>query len=289
MRSISRTLYRQRLLFLKLASPYLRGNTNISPPNIRVRGWKLLCKPPQDKMGILMLREFYANAKMTGNEKQTHPHLTTFVRGREVDFCPESIRVVLQLPEIADSPQSYEARKDGDQRLEDVIRNIYVCKTLVGNWTKIDYILTAVESKDDTSRPPFPSIIWRLCHATGVPPILDDEHVPIDRPITVESMERVRYPQELNQQFQGMRVEHSQFLQNFQTQQTQFFLDFRNQQAQYHQEFHDMKVQQSQVYQDIQTQQSLTHKAVQEMKKVHDRQHKEFLDHKREYVNVVGE
>ncbi|MED6220743.1 hypothetical protein PIB30_047821 [Stylosanthes scabra] len=93
--------------------------------DITTRGWDLLFKPPQKKMGIMLLREFYANARMTRREKQSNPHYTTFVRGKEIDFSPASIKVILKLPDIGDSEQSYEARRQADdQRLNDVLRDI---------------------------------------------------------------------------------------------------------------------------------------------------------------------
>ncbi|MED6124857.1 hypothetical protein PIB30_062907 [Stylosanthes scabra] len=76
-------------------------------------------------MGIMLIREFYANARMTRRDKQSNPHYMTSVRGKNIDFSPESIRVILQLPDIDDSEQSYEARrKADDQRLNDVLRDI---------------------------------------------------------------------------------------------------------------------------------------------------------------------
>ncbi|MED6153315.1 hypothetical protein PIB30_100695, partial [Stylosanthes scabra] len=62
------------------------------------RGWNLLCNPPQKKMapqkkmGIMLLREFYANARMTRRDKQSNPHYMTYVRGEDIDFSPESIK-----------------------------------------------------------------------------------------------------------------------------------------------------------------------------------------------------
>ncbi|MED6186656.1 hypothetical protein PIB30_068803 [Stylosanthes scabra] len=89
------------------------------------RGWDLLCNPPQKKMGIKLLREFYTNARMTRRDKQSNPRYTTFVRGNDIDFSPVSIKVILQLPDIDDSEQSYEARRQADdQRLNDVLRDI---------------------------------------------------------------------------------------------------------------------------------------------------------------------
>ncbi|MED6113016.1 hypothetical protein PIB30_067156 [Stylosanthes scabra] len=107
----------------------------------------------------------------------------------------------------------------------------------------------------------------------------------VERSITTESMERNRYIQiqqevhqqalppppqvqqqhaqqgqplhqefnwqDLNQQFQGMRVDQSQFYQNFQDQQNQVFQEFRNQQAQYKQELRDLGVQQHHYHQEL--------------------------------------
>ncbi|MED6220221.1 hypothetical protein PIB30_042872 [Stylosanthes scabra] len=46
-------------------------------PNITAeierRGWTYLCNPPQGRMGITLLREFYANAKRTKRERQFDP------------------------------------------------------------------------------------------------------------------------------------------------------------------------------------------------------------------------
>ncbi|MED6124856.1 hypothetical protein PIB30_062906 [Stylosanthes scabra] len=88
--------------------------------------------------------------------------------------------------------------------------------------------------------------------------------------------------QELNQQFQEMRVDQGNFYQNFQEQQRQFFEDFGNQQKLYKQEFQYLRVQQHQYHQELQNQQTLTNKAVQELKKSQDKHHKEFLAHKKE-------
>ncbi|MED6164029.1 hypothetical protein PIB30_085701 [Stylosanthes scabra] len=93
--------------------------------DITRRGWDLLCNPPQKKMGIMLLWEFYANARMSTREKQSNPHYTTFVRGKEIDFSPASIKVILKLLDIGDSEQSYEARRQADdQRLNNVLRDI---------------------------------------------------------------------------------------------------------------------------------------------------------------------
>ncbi|MED6116472.1 hypothetical protein PIB30_100636 [Stylosanthes scabra] len=53
---------------------------------------------------------------MTRRDKQSNPHYMTSVRGKDIDFSPESIRVILQLPDIDDNEQSYEARRKADNK-----------------------------------------------------------------------------------------------------------------------------------------------------------------------------
>ncbi|MED6113380.1 hypothetical protein PIB30_070189 [Stylosanthes scabra] len=46
-------------------------------------------------------------------------------RGKEIDFSPESIKVILQLPDVSVDGPSYEAiRRSRDQRLDEVLRGI---------------------------------------------------------------------------------------------------------------------------------------------------------------------
>ncbi|MED6165659.1 hypothetical protein PIB30_101771 [Stylosanthes scabra] len=76
-------------------------------------------------MGITLLREFYANAKRTRRERASDPLYISHVRGKEIDFSPESIKVILQLPDVGVDGPSYEARKSSnDQRLDEVLRDI---------------------------------------------------------------------------------------------------------------------------------------------------------------------
>ncbi|MED6194736.1 hypothetical protein PIB30_031269 [Stylosanthes scabra] len=66
------------------------------------RGWHYLCNPIQGRLGITLLREFYANAKKT-----------------------KSLKVILQLPDVDVEGPSYEARKSSnDLMLGDVLRDI---------------------------------------------------------------------------------------------------------------------------------------------------------------------
>ncbi|MED6148967.1 hypothetical protein PIB30_057929 [Stylosanthes scabra] len=65
-------------------------------------------------------------------------------------------------------------------------------------------ISVAAESKDQAKRLPFPSIIYRLLYANGIKKIDGDKLIPIERPITAESMTKNKYldiQQEIQQQF----------------------------------------------------------------------------------------
>ncbi|MED6122577.1 hypothetical protein PIB30_041033 [Stylosanthes scabra] len=76
-------------------------------------------------MGSTLLREFYANAKRTKRERQSDPLYISHVRGKEIDFSPESIKVILQLPDVSVDGPSYEAiRRSRDQILDEVLRGI---------------------------------------------------------------------------------------------------------------------------------------------------------------------
>ncbi|MED6224838.1 hypothetical protein PIB30_088003 [Stylosanthes scabra] len=283
-----------RLPILEVSFSLKRNEFKYIKDEITRRGWDLLCNLPQKKMGIKLLREFYANARMTRRDKQSNPRYITFVRGKDIDFSLASIKVILQLPDIDDNEQSYEARRQADdQRLNNVLRDIGgpFAQWKLDNKKKPSQIKrrelnpTARESKDETKRLPFPSIIYRLLYANGIMKIDGDKLIPIERPITAESMRKNKYLeiqqeiqqqfpqhppqvqqeqnqhdqtlpeqfnwQELNQQFQGMRVDQSQFYQNFQEQQKQFFEDFGNQQKLYKQEFQDLRVQHHQYHQEL--------------------------------------
>ncbi|MED6114936.1 hypothetical protein PIB30_085344, partial [Stylosanthes scabra] len=99
-------------------------------PNITAeverRGWHYLCNPIQGRLGITLLREFYANAKMTRRERASNPPIyISHIRGKEIDYSPESLKVILQLPDVDVEGPSYEARKSSnDLRLGDMLRDI---------------------------------------------------------------------------------------------------------------------------------------------------------------------
>ncbi|MED6120751.1 hypothetical protein PIB30_024040 [Stylosanthes scabra] len=90
------------------------------------RGWHYLCNPIQGRLGIILLREFYANAKKTKRESALNPLVyISHIRGKELDYSPESLKVILQLPDVDVEGPSYEARRNSnDLRLGDVLRDI---------------------------------------------------------------------------------------------------------------------------------------------------------------------
>ncbi|MED6133756.1 hypothetical protein PIB30_031072 [Stylosanthes scabra] len=90
------------------------------------RGWHYLCNPIQGRLGITLLSEFYANAKKTKRERALNPPVyISHIRGKQLDYSPESLKVILQVPDVEVEGPSYEARRSSnDLRLGDVLRDI---------------------------------------------------------------------------------------------------------------------------------------------------------------------
>ncbi|MED6224636.1 hypothetical protein PIB30_086084 [Stylosanthes scabra] len=219
-------------------------------PNITAeverRGWTYLCNPIQGRMGITLLREFYANAKRTRRERASNPLYISHVRGKEIDFLLKVSK-----------------KSSNDQRLDDVLRDI--CEEYVqwkldikGNPSQLkrrdlkptakgwfdfvrcslmptsnanevtvdravlvhsiteglsikaellisNHISAAAESKDPNKRLPFTGVIYRLLFANGFKKkVQGDKLIPIEKPITVESIIRNKFlelQQEVQQQF----------------------------------------------------------------------------------------
>ncbi|MED6121175.1 hypothetical protein PIB30_027784 [Stylosanthes scabra] len=140
---------------------------------IERRGWHYLCNPIQGRLGITLLREFYANAKKTKRERALNPPVyISCIRGKDLDYSPESLKVILQLPDVDVEGPTYEARRNlNDLRLGEVLRDI------------------ATESKDPNKRLPFTSVIYRLLFANGFKKkVQGDELIPIEKPITAEKI-----------------------------------------------------------------------------------------------------
>ncbi|MED6161222.1 hypothetical protein PIB30_058684 [Stylosanthes scabra] len=92
------------------------------------RGWRRLSKP-RTKISKVLIQEFYANAVRTKEEiasKEVYPY-QSYVRGVTVDFSTEKIKQVLRIRDNTPGVQtSFDTRQRGDQRLDDVIREICV-------------------------------------------------------------------------------------------------------------------------------------------------------------------
>ncbi|MED6195582.1 hypothetical protein PIB30_039186 [Stylosanthes scabra] len=190
------------------------------------------------RMGITLLREFYANSKRTRRERASDPLYISHVRGKEINFSPESIKVILQLPDVGVDGPSYEARKSSnDQRLDEVLRDIFkgwfdfvrrsLMPTSNANEVTVDravlvhsimeglsikaellisnHISVAAESKDPNKRLPFIGVIYRLIYANGFKKKVQvDKLIPIEKSITAESIMKNKFlelQQEVQQQF----------------------------------------------------------------------------------------
>ncbi|KAL4315428.1 hypothetical protein AHAS_Ahas15G0184100 [Arachis hypogaea] len=96
---------------------------------IRRRGWEVLTNPIQD-VEILMGQEFYANAWVTKNQDTSvNPNprnCITMVRGRILDFSPESVRLAFNLLLMQGNPHPYTRRVNFDQILDQVLSDICV-------------------------------------------------------------------------------------------------------------------------------------------------------------------
>ncbi|MED6116361.1 hypothetical protein PIB30_099589 [Stylosanthes scabra] len=144
----------------------------------------------------------------------------TSVRGKDIDFSPESIRVILQLPDIdynnKGKPSQIKRRElnptargwfdfvrhslipSSNNSGVTVERAVLIHSIIEGLDIKAELLITknisaAPESKDQAKRLPFPSIICRLLYANGIKKIDGDKLIPIERPITAESMTKNKY------------------------------------------------------------------------------------------------
>ncbi|KAL4300461.1 hypothetical protein AHAS_Ahas17G0203200 [Arachis hypogaea] len=93
------------------------------------RDWEILTNPILE-VETLMVQEFFANAWVTrSHDTSVNPkpkNWRTMVREQLLDFCPESVRVALQLPHILGDPHSYTRRFNSDQRLDEFLAHICV-------------------------------------------------------------------------------------------------------------------------------------------------------------------
>ncbi|MED6213554.1 hypothetical protein PIB30_094496, partial [Stylosanthes scabra] len=244
---------------------------------IQRRGWHYLCNPIQGKLGITLLREFYTNAKKSKRERALYPPVyISRIRGKDLDYSPESLKVVLQLPDVDVEGPTYEARRNSnDLRLGEVLRDIgeehaqwkldikgnpcqlrrYDLKPTARAWldfVRCSLLLTsnanevtmeravlihsimeglsikaellisknisaAAESKDPNKRLPFTGVIYRLLFANGFKKkVQGDELIPIEKPITAESIMKHSQPQlppQVHHQLHEERCQQEQHLQ----------------------------------------------------------------------------
>ncbi|KAL4287808.1 hypothetical protein AHAS_Ahas19G0223200 [Arachis hypogaea] len=169
-----------------------------------------------------MVKEFYANLWVTyKNIKDVNPEFKTWctmVRGKIVQFGPERVREMLQLPPSRDNPHSHSKRVNTDQILDQlefipcsifpmsnrsevtVDRAMMIHYIMLGNEVEVHRLIPqeiySIAAKASTSaRLAFPHLIFRLCEAARVC-IDKDTLIPVDRPITRKVIE---YARELGQ------------------------------------------------------------------------------------------
>ncbi|MED6149432.1 hypothetical protein PIB30_062327, partial [Stylosanthes scabra] len=133
--------------------------------------------------------EFYANAVLTEEEKADQYPYQSYVRGVEINFSAAKIKEVLKLrSNTPDAMIDYQSRDD--VRAENIIA---------------DNLAIIAESVDGKNNLIFPSTIYRLCKAAGVPrnDFKGDKPISIDKPITAGMITRVR----------GRYSQHDQMLQ----------------------------------------------------------------------------
>ncbi|MED6205542.1 hypothetical protein PIB30_018529 [Stylosanthes scabra] len=215
------------------------------------KGWHYLCNPIQGRLGITLLREFYANAKKTKRERALNPPVyISHIRGKKLDYSPESLKVILQLPDVDIEGPSYEARKSSnDLRLGDMLRDIaigwldFVRRSLMptsnANEVTVEravlihsimeglsikaellisrHISAATESKDPNKRLPFTGVIYRLFYANEFKKkVQGDELIPIEKPITAESImknSQQQFPPQVHHQVHEERDQQEQHFQ----------------------------------------------------------------------------
>ncbi|MED6201431.1 hypothetical protein PIB30_094933 [Stylosanthes scabra] len=76
-----------------------------------------------------MIQEFYANAVQSEEEiGQADQHLhKSYVRGVEVDFSPENIKIVLRFKDhTPGAVTDYTTPLNSDQRLDEVLQDLYI-------------------------------------------------------------------------------------------------------------------------------------------------------------------
>ncbi|MED6176856.1 hypothetical protein PIB30_092350 [Stylosanthes scabra] len=96
--------------------------------HISLRGWRRLASPG-DKIKVLMIQEFFANAARTKEEidaAEEHP-LTSYVRGVEIDFSPANIKRVMRMKDnTPEAETNFDTRQQSNPMLDKVIHDLCV-------------------------------------------------------------------------------------------------------------------------------------------------------------------
>ncbi|MED6226400.1 hypothetical protein PIB30_103351, partial [Stylosanthes scabra] len=103
----------------------LQADENVFNPirfQIHQRKWEKFTKPIQ-VVGLLMVKEFYANAWEPDKAKRKPLTYTSMVRGTEISFAPSNIKRVLKLKKdpIPDAPSYHEGKANKDYRLDHIL------------------------------------------------------------------------------------------------------------------------------------------------------------------------
>ncbi|MED6164954.1 hypothetical protein PIB30_095097 [Stylosanthes scabra] len=161
------------------------------------RKWEKFTKPIQ-AVGLLMVKEFYANAWEPDKAKRKHPTYTSSVRGTEVSFSPSNIKRVLKLKSdpYPNAPSYHERKANKDYRLDHILEDM--CEE-DAQWVchrdgRSHYLRRSDLEPMSKGCLPFPSIIAALCADAKICSIPNDTLIPQEPPIVAEAMARTREP-----------------------------------------------------------------------------------------------
>ncbi|MED6158938.1 hypothetical protein PIB30_037666 [Stylosanthes scabra] len=295
---------------------------------IERRGWHYLCNPIQGKLGITLLREFYANTNKSKRERALNPPVyISRIRGKDLNYSPESLKRHDLKPTVRAWLDFVRRSLMPTSNANEVTveRAVLIHSIMEGLSIKAELLISknisaAAESKDPNKRLPFTGVVYRLLFANGFKKkVQGDELIPIEKPITAEMHHQVHeerdqqeqhfqpppqqfdfpqpppqnFPQEYNwqeltQQFQGMRVEQNNQFKDFFDRQNSFFEEMHTQTKAYKQGFEDMRVQQHKYVEEIKASQEITHKAVLELRENQNKHINDFATHKKE-INSKNE
>ncbi|MED6125862.1 hypothetical protein PIB30_072628 [Stylosanthes scabra] len=203
---------------------------------VMLRGWKRLAAS-HTSVSKLLVQEFYANAAISDEEavKQDELPYKSFVRGKEVDFSPSTIRRVMRFKrETVGAQTDYKTRQAMDQRLDETELHPlakgwqeFIIHSLVPTGNKSEVTITRailihcimrgeeVRAEDiiadnmaviaqglpNKGNLAFPSTIYKLCKDAGVPlrEFRRTTRISELSYITARRMEAIRFPRNLPQ------------------------------------------------------------------------------------------